>query len=176
MTYNKILVGHIKKACISAFCLWHMAAVGLYLLPDNLPWPTPTLKNITKPYMLFFSQWQEWGMFSPNPLRVVPQYSVELDELNSHEVLLRLFPEHLPWWRRAKELKILEHQNMWDVFGPLYLHSLCLELPNAANHQIRLVRNSYVLPLDLKDLEKFAASSPVMAKEITASTHCPANP
>ena len=173
MTYDKILVARIQKTCISVFCLWHMAAVGIYLLPENLPWPTPALKNITRPYIWLFSQWQEWGMFSPNPLRVVPQYTVEFDEGNDHRLLLRLFPEYLPWWRRAKELKILEHQNMWDVFGPIYLHSLCLELPSAANHQIRLVRNSYVLPLELADLQKFASTSPIMEKQITASTHCP---
>lgn len=70
------------KTGIAVFCVWHMAAVGLYSLPDDSDdrftnWAEEHLIPHVSEYMLLTSQWQQWNLFSPNPLRRIVFYRVE---------------------------------------------------------------------------------------------------
>src|SRR5437764_493460 len=94
-----------RRNLIILFCLWHMTAVAVFLLPQRA-W-NRAIKQLTTPYVLLTSQWQQWDIFSPDPLRRVSFYSLTTDDNAGAKTLLQLDYAHLPWNARAKELKIL---------------------------------------------------------------------
>lgn len=57
----------LRKLAASAFVTTHLAAVGLWNLPDCAL--KTTCAGWTSYYILPTGQWQQWGMFAPNPVR-----------------------------------------------------------------------------------------------------------
>lgn len=70
------------KTGIALFCVWHMAAIGFYTIPDDADDPFTrwaeehVIPHVTE-YVLVTSQWQQWNLFSPNPLRRIVYYRLE---------------------------------------------------------------------------------------------------
>ena len=70
------------KVGVAAFVVWHAAAVGLYAVPNEAPdrvsaWIRTHLTPRVTPYVLVTSQWQQWNLFAPNPLRRIVFYRIE---------------------------------------------------------------------------------------------------
>jgi len=70
------------KTGVALFCVWHMAAVGFYSIPDDADdrfsrWAEDHVIGHFSEYVLMTSQWQQWNLFSPNPLRRIVFYRVE---------------------------------------------------------------------------------------------------
>jgi hypothetical protein len=70
------------KVSVALFCAWHMVAVGLYTIPaestDRLSrWIADNATPHVTKYMLITSQWQQWNLFAPDPLRRIVFYRIE---------------------------------------------------------------------------------------------------
>ena len=101
------------KIAVVVLCLWHMAAVGLYSLPDKAEDPvTNWLDERAVPrirqYVLVTSQWQQWNLFSPNPLRRVIFYRVEtLNVENAWAYVASVNDRTYRPWRHSVRFKLL---------------------------------------------------------------------
>ncbi|MBP7114286.1 MAG: hypothetical protein KBA40_02420 [Candidatus Peribacteraceae bacterium] len=165
--------GSAVAILIVAFCVWHMSAVALYVLPSGEhPW-TRLRTNVT-PYILSLSQWQKWDIFSPNPLRRNSIYRIERDAGDRFETAMILDFDHLAWHERAKELKVLGRlQDSWKRLLPDYLSSLCPRIPGGPGNDVRLYVETTILPSELPALKRIAETTKVPSKTELASAHCP---
>lgn len=155
------------------FCAWHMLAVSLYLMPETDA--TRALKNLTSPYVLLLSQWQQWNIFSPDPLRTSTAYRIEIKKDGKWEAVQVIDYAHLHWYERAKELKVLERleTNDWKMLMPSYLTSLCPSLPDAHGKMIRLIAASFELPAELQKLEHLSPRLMMTTERELGSVSCP---
>ncbi len=161
-----------RQALIVAFCLWHMTAVALYVVPGALKtrWsPIGEIRSLTDPYVLMTSQWQQWNIFSPNPLRRVSTFRVE-STVNGVVGPTIVDSERLSIWRRAKELKVLYRlEEEWASARETYLLSLCGD----THAQLQLLRSYRVLPADLGALGRVATTTLPVETNVLASVTCP---
>ncbi len=150
-----------------------MAAVALYLLPKTgtvLDIP----KKATRPYVLLLSQWQKWDIFSPDPLRRVSSYVVERNAGDRKVLAAEINFDSLPWWRRAKELKVLGRiEGDWNMLGDTYLLSLCDDIPFAPGSSLRLIARSSVLPTQSDALSSLAEKRLPVTERILGTAVCP---
>ena len=144
-----------SRTAIILFCLWHMAAIGLYALPSEAHDPlTETLRShalpIVRPYVLLTSQWQQWNLFSPNPLRRVTTYRIEVDRDGKWEALRTLNAESFGFLRHATEYKnlsrILEGGEQTLPLIEHFLQRECTDADLPAGTHVRLMYDYYVLP------------------------------
>lgn len=145
----------VAKILVVAFCLWHIAAIGVYSLYDVQGHPVlewfDKQRKIFRPYILTTSQWQRWNLFSPDPLRRVIEFKIDLyDEKDRqwHEIS-EVSAATVPFYDRATELKTIRRLEDEDHYAPLrerYLRDFCrtLDLPLGAT--LRLRRRFYVIP------------------------------
>ena len=75
----------LLKGGIILFCVWHMFAVAIFALPRSASDELSTgvrhvFLPLVSPYVFTTSQWQQWNMFSPNPLRTITRYSCEVQQ------------------------------------------------------------------------------------------------
>lgn len=144
------------RAAIILFCLWHMAAVALYALPDGARDPLTQhlrfrLQPLIRPYILLFSQWQQWNIFSPDPLRRVTTYTVEIDRGEQWHTLTAITPEAVPWLRHSDTFKLIDRL----LSGPAstipaidhFLRMHCTQHGLPPGTHLRLVYHTAVLPL-----------------------------
>ena len=157
---------------IIAFCVWHMVAVFVYLLPPN-----GVMKNVryfSAPYVLALSQWQKWDIFSPNPTRRQHMYRIERNAGDRYETEIFMDFHHLAWYERAKELKVLARlQEGWSKLFPNYLLSLCPRIPGSAGREIRLIVGLSFLPSELAALQRMSTTKVVPEETLLTSVRCP---
>lgn len=162
------------------FCVGHMAAIAAYVLPQNTAspgWNTFAVHafNTARPYVLGSSQWQKWDIFSPDPLRRVSAYSVDVYDGSSWRTLKTLDFATVPAYERAKELKILGRlEESWQDMSITFLRNECNVLPQAAGHQLRLMAHSFVLPKELHQLATFSGTPRQMSEKPLGTYQCPA--
>lgn len=140
------------KTLIALFCVWHMAAIGIYSLyhVDNYPvlnWLN-SKRDIFRPYILTTSQWQRWNLFSPDPLRRVIQMTIE-QQINGQWETVAVINEHtVGFWRRATELKTVRRMEDED-YQPLqerYVHVFCKTESIPVGTPMRLRKQWFVIP------------------------------
>lgn len=145
-----------SRAAIILFCFWHMAAVGLYALPDASQAPIVQLLRdrfqwVARPYILLTSQWQQWNLFSPDPLRRIVTYGIEADRGASWERILTIEPETYSTFRHASQFKFLarflEGGASSSRLVVRFLEKQCEELNLASGTHVRLVYLVSVIPL-----------------------------
>lgn len=143
------------RSAIIIFCLWHMAAVGVYAIPTDatgaIPgWLRANVQPHVYPYILMTSQWQQWNLFSPDPLRRVMVYAVEADRGGTWEPVVTLGPGAFSTWRHAAELKylgrLLEGGENQLPLVERFLHVQCREYRLRPGTHLRLVYHWYVIP------------------------------
>ena len=126
----------LARLTLIAFCLWHMTAVALYALPSDAKDPLTaqlraSISPLTRPYVLLFSQWQQWNMFAPDPLTTITEYGIEKKDGGQWTELARLQLGSFPWWRHTAQFKLLDRLlNRTDSLKPLrehFLASFCTE-------------------------------------------------
>lgn len=164
------------QALIVAFCLWHMTAVTLYLVPSG--WngvgstPIRSVRSLTDPYVLSFSQWQQWNIFSPDPLRRVSVFRVEATV--GGETTPTVFDsEKLSLLRRAKELKVLYRlEDDWKSLVEPYLLTFCTRSADE-NIELQLLRTYSVLPADLDSLKRVSKKKLPAETGVLGSVRCP---
>ena len=164
---------------IIAFCLWHLAAITLYVLPKNLGpiWlqtSIRSLSDITSPYVQITSQWQKWDIFSPNPMRNVHTFIVEVQEKTRWKHYKSLTPYSFPWYERGRELKILGRlTENWRGLTSKYLTTtFCDHDPNLQGKVLRLRTEIIVIPSALSDLHNVQMKTLPRGQNILGNTKC----
>ena len=151
-----------------------MTAVGLFNLPSGLPGPVDTIRKVTDPYILLFSQWQHWDIFSPDPMRRVSAFSIERNAGDRWETAMVMTYQELPWWLKVKEMKVLDRiAGNWNGLTLPYLTSLCPYIPFASDKDIRLVMRSFILPADLPSLTSTTGKRYFETSQLLGSIRCP---
>jgi len=147
----------LGKVLLVPFLLWHMFAVAIYSIPRDAKdvfsqWSRIDLLPAVTPYMYATSQWQLWNIFSPDPLRRVTAYRIEIQKDGLWQHLLIVDPSAFSLFRHATQMKLMG--NILDEFrdnrAPLagrYLSLLCAEYQIASDTPIHLIYDVYVLPL-----------------------------
>ena len=135
-----------------------MAAVALYALPMDArdpvsQWLRAHYPQAMRSYVLWTSQWQQWNIFAPDPLRRVTTYRIDVRRGEAWYPILAIEPGTYPWWRHAAQFKFLG--NIHDIReGPRvaamvrFLQSHCAPFGLAPGTELRLVQNIYVVPND----------------------------
>jgi hypothetical protein len=161
---------------IILFCLWHMSAIAMTLLPEG-----PGLYGriqargvaISNPYILSLSQWQKWSIFSPNPLTRASFFRIDLWNGEDWQPVVLLDYEHLPWYRREKELKILSNlESEWYGLSPYYLKVYCNSLRLASGSSLRLMTRFHILPEELSHLNHMAQLQLPTQEVLLGNTTC----
>lgn len=144
------------KTAVVLFVAFHMGAVLAFSLPADARDPISrsirsALRPRIAPYMLVTSQWQEWNLFAPDPLRAVQSYSVDAEDGVRWKTVADIGPGTFPWWRHATYAKLLpailkKERNDFDVFRERFLQMMCNDLGIPDGTLVRLRENEYVLP------------------------------
>ena len=172
----------IQKLLLITFVTWHILAVGIYAIPPNaekgletatwgffrgpdsgrgtvIAWIKQYIKPEVKPYMLATSQWQQWNLFSPDPLRRVTALTVDTKEGNQWAQHGTVQWDGLPWWQRATELsgvRRITGSNDHKRLRIAYLHSYCDLHDIPPRTDIRLHIGAYVIPRGYEELRNDA--------------------
>ena len=141
------------KIIIVLFCLWQAGALFVHTLPPAAAGTIPTalrthVSPITDPYILFTGQWQNWDLFSPDPMRRISRYRIEALLENTWTTLTILEPSTARFWRRSGEFSYplqLEDSGATELFTR-YLRSLCAPLGLKEGTPVALVVEYAILP------------------------------
>jgi hypothetical protein len=162
-----------------------MSAVVAFSIDTN--WNIPpltvfkeTINPWTRPYILLTSQWQQWNLFSPDPLRRISQYHVE-QSINENWHTILSIDASLPYPRRAgmtKTLRRLEDRGSNDALTQRFLALVCRDKGIPEGMTVRLQRTYSVLPHPAKPLsaEQWRAYEPLWTEDTLAEIPCPAYP
>jgi hypothetical protein len=163
---------------VAAFALYHGLAVLLVSIPREVTWQSAAqgLLPGMRAYLFATSQWQEWNLFSPNPLRRVTQYRIERQQNGTWMLVKRLCAESLPPCRRADELKLLGRiadDSTLTAVRKRYLQDVCRSQGLAAGTNVRLILEEYELPRGPLSLAEWKAFAPAFQLRPDVSTVCP---
>jgi hypothetical protein len=173
------------RVVIALFVCWHIFAVGIFALPSTNDAPTAQwLRNswmgkLVTPYIFRTSQWQQWNMFAPDPLRRVPSYAIEKQLANGQWTPIEVFSPHSsPWWTRATYFKVL--MNLLEKDMGMYNETLvsrflwrhCTSHRLAGGTRIHLVYVSYVIP-STEPKEGWRAWEPTPIRSKGLEVTCP---
>lgn len=175
----------IGKIALVLFLLWHMAAVFIYSIPREAndtyaKWAREELLPGVTPYMFATSQWQLWNIFSPDPLRRVTAYRIEVREGTTWKELTTIEPYAYSFFRHAPHMKMMG--NLLDEFSDnrapyagRFLQLTCLEYKVESQTPIRLVYRWYVLPLLKEPMTKswWAEWQPTTTDTVGFTITCP---
>ncbi|MCA9370621.1 MAG: hypothetical protein KC680_01520 [Candidatus Peregrinibacteria bacterium] len=179
MSYLRALV----KTCIALFCIWHMAATGVYSLyhvegQPFLNW-LDGKRDYVKPYVLTTSQWQRWNVFSPDPLLRVIQLTVEQYNGQTWQPVAVINEHTVPRWRKATELKTIRRLDE-ETMTPLqerYAHDVCIRNAVASGMLIRMTKQWFTIPTHEKPYPKvwWDTWQPEWQSVELLQTYCPAS-
>lgn len=144
------------KVALAVFCVWHMTAVALYSIPGDAKdristWlrenATPRIAN----YMLITSQWQQWNLFSPNPLRRVIFYRIEtLNAQNNWAYVASVNDHTYRPWRHSSRFKLLgqalEENTNRPELAERAAQVLCNDFRMEDGAKIRIWRDLTIVP------------------------------
>ncbi len=144
------------KVGIALFCVWHMLAVGLYCIPPDTKdaastWLRKNGMPYVQKYMMITSQWQQWNLFAPNPLRRIVFYKVEKQNAKGEWAFVTSINDHTyrPW-RHAVRFKLLgqalEEKTTRPLLAERALQVLCKELSLEPGANVRIWHDITVVP------------------------------
>jgi hypothetical protein len=150
------MIRTIGKVVLVLFLLWHMFAVAVYSVPRDSKdvfglWAQIDLIPLVSPYMFVTSQWQLWNIFSPDPLRRVTSYRIEIRENERWRELITIEPDAYSIFRHSTRLKLMlnildEFKNDRAPYAGRFMHLLCADYKLEQGTPIRLIYHWYVLP------------------------------
>jgi hypothetical protein len=149
----------VGRWLIIAFVVLHMTAVALYAIPwaatsKAARWARAELTPRTHPYILTFSQWQQWNLFSPDPLRRVSFFEIRHRRGDEWVTLRGIRPGDYPWWRHSTHFKLFGEfldstEKRHEQIIARYLQRHCRMAGLAEGTTLQLVRLTYVIPKDI---------------------------
>jgi hypothetical protein len=144
----------LQRAGIVLFCIWHMVAVAVFVIPAQAQGTaTQALREhvlpIVRPYLLITSQWQNWDLFSPDPMRRTTRYRVDALTAGFWKPVKILEPALQHFWRSDEFSYVIRLEDGGVGVEDLwlrYVRALCapLGLPEAT--PVRLVVEYAILP------------------------------
>lgn len=144
------------KTAVASAVVLHMAAVFAFSIPSAASGRLATYVRDTVnpqlgPYLLLTSQWQEWNLFAPDPLRQIRTFAVDAEDGVRWKTVASFEPGAFPWWRHATYAKLLPAALMkerldYDVFRERFLQILCNDLGLPPNAMVRLRENMEIIP------------------------------
>ena len=152
---SKIFV-RIGKTFIVLFCLWHMTAVAITAMPGQASGMIvdalrQQMLPILQPYLLWTSQWQNWDLFSPDPMRRITRYRIDARKaLEPWHTVALLEPANAPFWRTDEYSYVQQLENGNFGAGDLltrYVRSTCAPLGLAQDTTVRLTIEYLILPI-----------------------------
>src|SRR3989338_8562400 len=159
----------LKRTVIILFCIYHMAAVGLFSIPMEDAAMQPLRQTVLpyiRPYLLVTSQWQQWNLFAPDPLRRVTEFAIEMRQGNTWVPYKIIHSKTIPWWRDDDELKLLRRlEDGGEKMKPLqrrYLEMHCHEEDLPAATTLRLMIRWHVIqkPLFSLPVDRWDVAAP----------------
>ncbi len=173
------------RTAIILFCLWHISAIAAFSIDTNwkiapLTVFKETINPWTRPYILLTGQWQQWNLFSPDPLRRISQYRVEQSINETWHTVLAI-DASLPYPRRAgmtKTLRRLEDRGSNDALTQRFLALVCRDKGIPEGMKVRLQRTYSVLPKPSESLsmQQWREYQPQWTEDTLAEIPCPAYP
>ena len=146
------LLRRFFKLAIALFCIWHIAAIGIYSLYSVEGYPIlewlDSKRTHVRPYVLATSQWQRWNLFSPDPLRRVIEMDFELYQDDEWQLFKILNHDHVSFWQRAPELKTMRRMEE-EKMNPLkerYVQDVCRTMKIPPGTRIKLSKRWFVIP------------------------------
>mgnify|MGYP003340480281 CR=1 FL=1 len=134
------------------FCL-HILAVSVAAIPRHADDPfSRTVRSVwsplSHPYVTLTGQWQNWGLFAPDPLERAIEYHIDVVEGQMRIGTITLGPDSILRRRRTNLLKIM--RQMWKEGEDYkearrqFLLSLCSRwhLPKEAGLRLRVQVNA----------------------------------
>ena len=148
------------------FLCFHVLAVSVASIPRQARDPFSRVMRaaaspITQPYITFTGQWQNWGLFAPDPLERSLEYHIDVVEGQVRIGTIVLGPDSIMRRRRTNLLKIM--RQIWKDGEDYkearrqFLLSLCSRwsLPLAADLHLRVRVAEILNPaamVELKDV------------------------
>ncbi len=133
---------------IVLFCLWHMAAVSLYSLSfidlPSINAADRPIWRIFRPYLLATSQWQQWNMFAPDPLRRVTDF--RFSKLESDNTWIALDPYAFSADYELKLMRRMEDDALLIPARHLLLTQVCEAYSLPMGTVVRLEKVVRLLP------------------------------
>lgn len=172
----------IPKIGIIAFCLWHMFAVLVYSIPMDFNGNAAAdirnrLRPIAMPYLFATSQWQQWNLFSPDPLRRVTNYVLQVQQNGEWYDYGFINRRTVPWSALSREMKLLINLEGGENFEPArreLLQTYCRMMNLPIQTPLRLVYERYVLPQPPSPMsaEAWRMYKPEPEREISTEIVC----
>lgn len=144
------------KTAVALLVLFQMSAVAVFSIPSEATgtvarYLTEHLRPQVAPYVLMTSQWQEWNLFAPDPLRQVRGYEVEAEDGLGWKTIAAVNPNSFPWWRHGTYAKLMtsmlvKERYDYDVFRERFLQFLCHDMGVAPGTMVRLRETMSVIP------------------------------
>lgn len=183
--YARLLSSGPGMLIVSIAFLWYVIAIGVYAIPGESRWPLAMwlrghVYPVVAPSVLISSQWQQWNLFSPNPLRRVSEYKLEAFAGGNWQPLITLQPGVFPWWRNANHFKLLI--NIMEGSNPQiaerYVQSFCIPFHLPAGTEVKVTYLISVIPyLETPETAAWWRSwNMEFAPEGGFSTFCPETP
>lgn len=177
------------KTGIVLFVLWHMVAVATFSLPTAAQdavttWArTKTVPHVT-PYLMVTSQWQQWNLFSPDPLRRIVLYRIEIQNAEgTWAYATSITPATYGIWRNATHFKILSQTLAEDRNDLLPLREhvaqiLCREFDLPPERPMRIWYEVAIVPyvLPSHSWSWWSAWTPTYEPILAIETTCPSAP
>lgn len=134
------------------FCVFHIAAITLYALPDVDPgFASAQVRQaflpLIQPYLFTTSQWQQWNLFSPDPTQRVTNYTVEARTGPAWTEIALIAPDALPRWRMADEMKLIGtlESNSHRALRVPYLEQYCSTLRLPTRTPLRMLSHFAII-------------------------------
>lgn len=162
-----------------------MFAVAVYSTPrdsksDIAKLAKAKLIPLVTPYMYTTSQWQLWDIFSPDPMRRVTSYRIDVRESEDWRELVTFAPDGYSFFRHAIRIKMTgnllnEFDDNRAPFAGRFMHLLCSEYNLSSGTPIRLVYEVYVLPYltEPQTAAWWATWQPDITERIGFTSTCP---
>lgn len=172
------------KTAVALAVLLHMGAVLAFSVPSDARDPLGrflfgAVRPRIAPYVLVTSQWQEWNLFAPDPLRRIRSFTMEREEGTGWKTVAALGPDTFPWWRHATYAKLLPALLMkerldYDVLRERFAQVLCHDLGVAPGSMVRLREHETVIPYveSHRDIAWWRSWRPSPVSTVIHVTHC----
>lgn len=160
---------------IPLFCLWHMFAVASFIIPLSYPGGMgivgQRLHDLSAPYVLSLSQWQQWNLFAPDPIRRVSQYTIDTEVTGAWTATQLIDPSSRPFYEYAKLMKVLGRlETTHSALVAPFLRFQCTE---TEAKRLRLRIDSFILPNDLLSLTRLKPIELPRTQRIAGIVDCP---
>jgi hypothetical protein len=157
-----------------------MFAVAVFVVPISYPGGMGVigqrLHEFSAPYVLSLSQWQQWNLFAPDPIRRVSTFIVDTRENNQWVPTAFIDPTSRAFYEYPKLMKVLgrletTHAGLVEPFLQFY----CQTEKETQGKELRLRINYVVLPNDLLSLTHLSVTSLPTTERIAGTVTCPSS-